>query len=133
MLFLIFFVFLFYRAYLRSDLMLCLFAVDAFVCNVYFVFTTSIRLVSFSTMITFYEVSAHFFNVLIFVTIKALNYFTVSCKYNCVFSDFFSRNFSMMILLTFFENLVLTMNKKTTFFNRFTYRSYTSLMMFKFL
>ena len=69
--------------------MLCLLAVDAFMCNVYFVFIASICFVFFNTIITFHEISTHFFNVFIFVTIETLNYSTISSKYYCVFSTIF--------------------------------------------
>ena len=86
--------FMSYRAHSCSDLMLCLFEIDAFMCDFYFVFIASICLVLFCTMIAFHEVFARFFDVIIFVTIKALSYSTFSWKYHCIFFIlFFSRIF----------------------------------------
>lgn len=88
MLFLIFlipFVVLNTYSHMRSNLMLCLFAINAFMCDLYFVFIASICLVFFNTIITFYRISAHFFNMFIFVTIETLNYFTISSKHHRVF------------------------------------------------
>ena len=62
---------------------------DAFMCGFYFVFIASIRLVTFYITIAFYKIFVHFFDVIIFVTIKALNYFTFSWKYHCIFFTFF--------------------------------------------
>ena len=83
--------FMSYWAHSRSDLMLCLFAIDAFMCDLYFVFIASICLVTFYTMIAFREIFAHFFDVIIFVAIKALNYY------------FFRENISAFFLLFFQE------------------------------
>ena len=76
---------------------------------------------------------AHFFNVIIFVAIEALNYFTFSRKYYRVFFTFFFKNSFVMILLIFFENFVSIINEKYVFFNRFTLFDYVILMMFRFL
>ena len=70
-----------YWTHTRSCLMFCLFAIDAFMRNLYFVFITSIRIMFLCTMIAFLDIFAHFFNVIIFVTIEALNYSTFSRKY----------------------------------------------------
>ena len=85
--------FMFYRAHSCSGLMLCLLEIDASMCDFYFVFTASIRLVIFCTMIAFHEILAHFFDVIIFVTVKALRYSTFFWEYHCILSTFFFQKF----------------------------------------
>ena len=122
-----------YWTHARSCLMLCLFAIDAFMRDLYFVFITSICIMFLYTMIAFFDIFAHFFNVIIFVTIEALNYFTFSRKYYRVFFIFFLKSFFVMILLISFENSVSTINEKYVFFSRFTFFDHVILMMFRFL
>ena len=114
-----------YWVYARSCLMLCLFAVDAFMRDFYFVLITSICIMSLCTIIAFLDIFSHFFNVIIFVTVEALSYFTFSRKYYRVLFILFFKSFSIIILLIFLKNFV--------FLNRFTLFNYVTLMMFKFL
>ena len=76
--------FMSYWVHSRSNLMFCLLTIDASMCDFYFVFIASICLLIFYTMISFREILAHLFNVIIFVAVKALNYFLFSWKYYCI-------------------------------------------------
>ena len=111
--------FLFYWAYSRSDLMLCLFAIDAFICDFYFVFIASIRLVIFYTIIAFLDIFAHFFNVIIFVAIEALNYSTFSRKYYRVLFIFFLQKFFCDNSINFFREFCFYNQRKICFFQSF--------------
>ena len=73
--------------------MLYLLAIDAFMRDLYFVFITSIRIMSLYTVIAFLDIFAHFFNAIIFVTIEALSYSTFSRKYYRVLFIFFLQEF----------------------------------------
>ena len=62
--------FLFYWTHVRLCLMLCFFAIDVFMRDFYFVFTTSIRIMSFCTMIVFLDIWIQMFDINAKVHIK---------------------------------------------------------------
>ena len=73
--------------------MLCLFTINVFVNDFYFVFTTSICVVFFCTVITFRDIFAYFANVIIFITIKILSFFEYFYKHHCIlFATFYRKN-----------------------------------------
>ena len=85
--------FMLYWAHSRSNLMFCLLAIDASMCDLYLVFIASICLVTFCTMIALREILARFFYVIILIAVKALNYSTFSWKYYCILFNFFFQEF----------------------------------------
>ena len=99
--------------------MFCLFAINVFMRNLYFVFITSIHIMLFCTIIAFFDIFAHFFNVIIFVTIEALSYSTFSRKYYRVlfifsFQKFFCNNF-----INFFRKFYYYYQRRVCFFQSF--------------
>ena len=87
--------------------------------DLYFVFITSIRVMSFYTMIAFLDIFAHFFNVIIFVAIEALNYFTFSRKYYRVLFIFFFQKFFCDDFINFFRKFCFYNQRKICFFQSF--------------
>ena len=111
--------FLFYWTHARLYLMLCLFATDAFMRDFYFVFITSIYIVSFYTIIAFLDIFAHFFNVIIFVAIETLSYSTFSRTYYRVLFTFFLQKFFCDDSINFFRKFCFYYQRKVCFFQSF--------------
>ena len=108
-----------YETHARSCLMFRLFAVDAFMRDLYFVFITSIRIMSFCTMIAFFDIFAHFFNVIIFVAIEAQSYSTFSRKYYRVLFTFFRQKFFCDDSINLFRKFCFYYQRRICFFQSF--------------
>ena len=111
--------FLFYWAHARSCLMLCLLAIDTFMRDLYFAFIKSICIMFLCTMIAFFDIFAHFFNVIIFVAIEALNYSTFARNYYRALFIFFFQKFFCNDSIYFFRKFCFYYQRKICFSQSF--------------